>query len=133
MTPNSVNVEISNYEIQPSYTYRLDLENGRIAGNIDGSDSVYQAIVKILNTDKYAHEIYDWNYGQEILKLVGKEFSYIEVRLPQIIEEALLQDDRVKEVTDFEITQNSMDTVTASFRVVTIFSQINYTTEVKVL
>lgn len=133
MTPNSVNVEISNYEIQPSYTYRLDLENGRIAGNIDGSDSVYQAIVKILNTDKYAHEIYDWNYGQEILKLVGKEFSYIEVRLPQIIEEALLQDDRVKEVTDFEITQNNMDTVTASFRVVTIFSQINYTTEVKVL
>lgn len=133
MTPSSVNVEISNYEIQPSYTYRLDLENKRIAGNVDGSESVYQAIVKILNTDKYAHEIYDWNYGQELLKLVGKDFSYIEVRLPQIIEEALLQDDRVKEVTDFEITQTDINSVTASFRVITIFSEINYTTEVTLL
>ena len=103
MIPNSTNVELTNYEIQPSLTYKLDLENKRIMGTVDNSDSVFQAIQKILNTDKYAYDIYDWNYGHELLKLVGKEFSYIEVKLPQIIEEALLQDDRIKEITDFEI------------------------------
>lgn len=133
MTPNSVNVEINNYEIQPSLTYRLDLENKRISGNVDGSDSVFQAIVKILNTDKYANEIYDWNYGQELLKLIGKDFSYIEVKLPQIIEEALLQDDRIKEIDDMEITKINSDTVNVSFAVITIFSKINYSMEVKVL
>ena len=133
MIPSSANVELTNYEIQPSLTYKLDLENKRIMGKVDNSDSVFQAIQKILSTDKYAYDIYDWNYGNELLKLVGKEFSYIEVKLPQIIEEALLQDDRIKEISDFEITQVSIDTISVSFKVITIFSTINYTTEVKVL
>lgn len=133
MIPSSTNVELTNYEIQPSLTYKLDLENKRIMGTVDNSDSVFQAIQKILSTDKYAYDIYDWNYGHELLKLVGKEFNYIEVKLPQIIEEALLQDDRVKEITDFEITQVGIDTVSVSFRVITIFSTVNYNMEVKVL
>lgn len=133
MIPSSTNIELSNYEIQPSLTYKLDLENKRIMGKVNNSDSVFQAIQKILSTDKYAYDIYDWNYGHELLKLVGKEFSYIEVKLPQIINEALLQDDRIKEITDMEITQVSVDTVSVSFRVITIFSTINYTMEVNVL
>lgn len=133
MIPSSTNIELTNYEIQPSLTYKLDLENKRIMGKVNNSDSVFQAIQKILNTDKYSYDIYDWNYGNELLKLVGKDFNYIEVKLPQIIEEALLQDDRIKEITDMEVTQVSIDTVSVSFRVVTIFSTINYTTEVKVL
>lgn len=133
MIPNSTNVELTNYEIQPSLTYKLDLENKRIMGTVDNSDSVFQAIQKILSTDKYAYDIYDWNYGHELLKLVGKEFSYIEVKLPQIIDEALLQDDRIKEITDMEIVQVNIDTVSVSFKVITIFSTINYTMEVNVL
>lgn len=133
MTPSSTNVELTNYEIQPSLTYKLDLNTKRIMGKVDSGDSVFQAIQKILNTDKYAYSIYDWNYGNELLKLVGKEFSYIEVKLPQIIEEALLQDDRIKEITDMEITQVDIDTVSVSFKVVTIFSTINYTMEVNIL
>lgn len=133
MIPSSANIELSNYEIQPSLTYKLDLENKRIMGKVDNNDSIFQAIQKILSTDKYAYDIYDWNYGHELLKLVGKEFSYIEVKLPQIINEALLQDDRIKEIADMEITQVSVDTVSVSFRVITIFSTINYTMEVNVL
>ena len=133
MIPNSNIVNLNNYEIQPSLTYKLDLENKRIVGKVDNSDSVFQAIVKMLSTDKYAWEIYDWNYGQEILKLVGKEFSYIKVRLPQIVQEALLQDDRIKDVTDFKIEKISSDSVLASFRIITIFSTINYEMEVKIV
>lgn len=133
MIPNSTSVNLTNYEIQPSLTYKLDLDNKRIVGKVDNSDSVLQAVQKILSTDKYTYDIYDWNYGHEILKLVGKEFSYVRVKLPQIINEALLQDDRIKEITDFKIEQINIDTVMASFKVITIFSTINYSMEVKVL
>ena len=133
MIPESANVNLTNYEIQPSLTYKLDLENKRIIGKVNDSESVFQAIQKILSTDKYAYNIYDWNYGHELLDLVGKDFNYIAVRLPQIIEEALLQADRIKEITDMEVTQVSVDTVSASFKVITIYSTINYSVEVNVL
>lgn len=133
MTPNSTSINLTNYEIQPSLTYKLDLNNKRIIGKVDNSDSVFQAIQKTLSTDKYAYDIYDWNYGHEILKLVGKEFNYIKVKLPQIINEALLQDDRIKEITDFKIEQINIDTAMASFKVITIFSTLNYSMEVKIL
>lgn len=133
MTPSTSEINLTNYEIQPSLTYKLDLDNKRIIGKTNNSDAVLQAVEKILSTDKYAYDIYDWNYGNEILKLVGKEFNYIKVKLPQIIEEALLQDDRIKEITDLVIEQKSIDTVFVSFNVVSIFSTINYTMEVNVL
>ena len=59
-----------NFEIQPTKTYKLDLINKRIIGLIDGREAVNQHIRKVLSTDKYAYEIYDWYYGNEILKLV---------------------------------------------------------------
>lgn len=130
MIPNSMGVSINNYEIQPSLTYNLDLENKRIIGKIDNKEAVMQSIKKILNTDKYAWDIYDWNYGHELLNLVGKEFDYIEVRLPQIIEEALLQDDRIKEISDFSIEKSSLNSLVATFKITTIFSTIDYTLEV---
>lgn len=133
MTPNSIEISTENYEIQPSLTYRLDLDNKKIMGKVDNTDSVFQAITKILSTDKYAHEIYDWNYGQELLKLVGKDYGYIKARLPELVKEALYQDDRIKEVTDFVMNQIDIDSMEVSFRVITIFSTINYTMEVKVL
>ena len=133
MTPNSIEMSTENYEIQPSLTYKLDLENKKIMGMVNNEDSVFQAITKMLSTDKYAHEIYDWNYGQELLKLVGKEYSYIKARLPKLVEETLYQDDRIKDITDFKMNQIDIDSISISFKVITIFSSINYTMEVKIL
>ena len=53
-------------EEQPSLTYRLDLENGRIVGKVDGLTAVNQAIRKAIITPRFKCLIYDPQYGSEI-------------------------------------------------------------------
>ena len=121
-----------NYEIQPTKTYKLDTVNKRIIGMIDGRDAVYQHICKVLSTDKYAYEIYDWYYGNEILKLVGQSADYAVSRLPNIVKEALLVDDRITDVGDWSFEQPTIDTIVASCGIYTVYGKIDYQMEVKI-
>lgn len=84
----------------PSKTYAV--QNNRIQGYIDGLEAVKQAINKILNTEMYEYPIYSFDYGQELKKLIGKDRLYIQSELRRIVTEALLMDDRITEVLDFE-------------------------------
>ena len=63
MIPETLNeenlIDIEEYESPPSLTYRLDFTNRRIIGKIDDKEAVIQFIKKVLETDKYAYEIYD--------------------------------------------------------------------------
>lgn len=130
MIPNTITPKIVEADIQPSLTYHLDMENHRIMGKIDGADSVMQAIKKILNTDKYAYEIYDWNYGQQLLKLIGQDFDYVIAEIPRIINDALKQDNRIKDVTDFTFEKTDYNSLYVTFLVKTIFGDLSYETEV---
>ena len=132
MIPNTITPKIIEADIQPSLTYCLDMENHRIMGKIDGADSVMQAIKKILNTDKYAYEIYDWNYGQQLLKLLGKDFDYVIAEIPRIINDALKQDNRIKDVTDFTFKKTDYNSLYVTFLVRTIFCFLYYETEVAI-
>ena len=53
-------------ETQPSLTYALDAENGRIRGKVDGLEAVKQAVYLVLSTERFAHLIYSWNYGAAV-------------------------------------------------------------------
>lgn len=119
-----------NYEILPTKTYKIDWVNKRIIGVIDGADTVMQFIRKVLNTDKYAFEIYDWYYGHELRKLVGQSYDYVVARIPNIFREALLVDDRITDVRDFNFTQTEVDSVYVSCIVDTVYGQIKYEQEV---
>lgn len=119
-----------NYEILPAKTYRIDPVTKRIIGMVDGSEAVLQFIRKALNTDKYAYEIYDWYYGNELLKLVGQSYDYVITRIPNIFKEALLIDDRIIDVRDFSFTRTSLDVVLVSCVVDTVYGQIIYEQEV---
>jgi len=132
MIPNTVTPKILEATIQPSLTYKIDTINKHLSNKIDGKEAVLHAIEKILYTDKYAYEIYDWNYGQQLLKLLGKDMSFCETEIPRIISEALLQDDRIKEVTDYQFKQTDINSLTVSFLVKTIFGQLDYIKEIKI-
>lgn len=119
-----------NFEVLPSKTYKIDPENGRIIGTIDGAEAVMQFIRKVLNTDKYAYEIYDWYYGNELLKLVGQSYDYIITRVPNIFREALLVDDRIKDVRDFTFSPSGLDSVTVTCIVDTVYGKLQYEQEV---
>ena len=95
-------------ENQPSCTYSLDIENGRIRGMADGVEAVKQAIYLILSTERYEYLIYSWNYGVELKNLIGQQKEYVLSEIKRCITEALLQDDRITAVDNFAIETLNM-------------------------
>lgn len=90
----------------PTKTYRLDLEEGRILGMIDGQDAVRQAIHKAIITPRWKCLIYDNQYGSEIeaavIQSMGRaSHEYIEAVVPGFIRDALRPDRRVTLVYNF--------------------------------
>lgn len=112
---------------ETSRTYRLDFNNHRCAGVIDGLDAVKQAVHKILQTERFMHLIYDADYGFESQGLIGSNSGYAQSELKRRIREALLQDDRISDITDFE-TLTQGDAISVSFMVESIHG--DYRTEV---
>jgi phage baseplate assembly protein W len=103
---------------QPSLTWLLDFKNGRVVGKIDGLDAVRQAVFKILQTDRFWHDVYTFDYGHELSALIGDSPLYVQSEVSRMISEALLQDDRISGVEDIEVSFTS-DKLTIRFVVVT--------------
>lgn len=101
----------------------LDEDDGYIKGAIDDIDAIKQAIYLILNTERYNYNIYSWNYGVELVDLIGQPLPYVTVVLPKRIEDALIQDDRIEGVRDFNFIRDK-NKIHTSFTVVTTLGNI---------
>lgn len=125
MIPNNNDNLQSDFEqeIQPSKTYYLNIENNTITGFCDGIEAIKQAIYKILNTERFDYLIYSWNYGIELKNLIGEPKTYVIPELERVITEALLQDDRIEEVTNFEFISEK-NIVNVKFKVITKLGNI---------
>lgn len=135
MIPDSPNLSLEEqtsetFEVLPTKTYMIDPVNKRISGTIEGPEAVMQYIQKALSTDKYAFEIYDWYYGNELQKLIGQSYDYVVTRIPNIFREALLVDDRIISVRDFTFSRPQVDTISVSCIVDTVYGQLKYSKEV---
>lgn len=115
---------------EPSNTFFIDFEKGRISGFVDEREAVKQAIMLILNTERYKFLIYSWNYGVELEELIGTHPDIVEDEVERLISEALLQDDRITAVYDFEFSRNR-DTLLVNFKVDSIYGDIDIETEVR--
>ncbi|MGX4404125.1 DUF2634 domain-containing protein, partial [Clostridioides difficile] len=82
-----------------------------------------QTIFLILNTERYQHLIYSWNYGVELNDLIGEPISYVIPELERRITEALIQDDRIENIDNFEF-QNIKGKVQCRFSVHTKYGNI---------
>lgn len=116
---------------EPSYTYKMVLptredEPTTFRGKTDGLEAVQQAVYKILNTERYTYPIYSWNYGVELADLFGQLIPWVYPELERRITEALVWDDRINSVTDFEF-ENMKNEVHASFTVNTIYGSYEET------
>ena len=110
-------------ERQPTKTYKLNIENNIITGLCDGLESMTQVVYKILNTERYTSIMYSWNYGIELLDLFGEPIDYVVSELQRRITEALLQDDRILSVDEFEYNTDRKN-VYITFTVHTIFGEV---------
>lgn len=114
---------------QPSRTYRLDRVSNRIIGYVDDLEAVQQAVYKIMQTERFEHFIYGTDYGSEITTLIGRSKVYIQSEVSRRIQEALLQDDRIRSVGDFSV-EVSGDTALVNFTVVSTFGSFQTQKEV---
>lgn len=116
---------------QPSYTFKLNYQDENFRGFVDNLDAVKQAVYLILNTERYEYLIYDWDYGVEFSDLIGCEKNYAAAEIERRITEALIQDERIKAVENFEF-EFGKKSVTAYFVVKTNFGEFEEQRQVKI-
>lgn len=116
----------SDFEIieEPSLTYAMHIndekqEDSIFIGKIDETEAIKQAVLKILNTERYEYEIYSWDYGIEIQDLIGEDIIYVMSELKERITDALTADDRIDSVEDFKVEHIEKRTLRVTFTVVT--------------
>ena len=117
---------------RPTQTYKMDLSGDKIVGYTDELKAMEQAIYKIIRTERYKYIIYSWNYGIELEDLFGMPVSYCIPEIERRLKEALEQDTRILDVTDFEFETLRRGTVHVKFKAVTIFGNLELEKEVQI-
>lgn len=125
MLPEYNNAVTINTEVLPSKTFSI-AEN---SGMIDNLEAVKQAVEIILDVNRYESPLLPWSFGNEMRNLIGQPMDFAAIESERYIKEALVQDDRIIDVIDFEFTENG-GALLAEFRVVTIYGDFTRETEV---
>lgn len=119
---------IEDEEEKTSRTYYIDWDAGRIAGFVDGQESMKQYIKKAILTPRFRCLIYSGQYGSEVidsLMQTGATREYIEANAPFVVTDALIHDPRVIRVfnvtIEFTDTYPAQDSCLISFDVDTIY------------
>ena len=118
-------------EQQPSYTYKLDIDRGRVKGMTDEADALLQAVYLILSVERYQYPIYSYNYGVELIDLIGQPKDYVMSEVKRRITEALTQDDRINSV-DGWVFETEKKAVKVTFTIHSIYGEIETTKEMTV-
>ncbi len=112
------------FEEQPSKNYKMHFDLSFINGFRDELDAMTQVVYKILNTERYLFVIYSHNYGIELLDLYGEPVSYVCPEVERRITEALVQDDRINSVDDFNFDLSQKGKISVTFTVHTVFGDV---------
>lgn len=127
MIPSGNTILTTDLEVvtQPSKQHRMDLDGNRIIGTCDNLEAIKQTVYKILNTERYAYIIYSWNYGIELVDLFGQPVLYVCPEIERRVKEALLQDDRITAVDNFDFDISKRGVVAVTFTVHSIFGDMD--------
>ena len=119
----------------PSKTYKLIIKedkNDRIIGYIDNLEAVKQAIYHILSVERYSYDIYSDNYGIELEQYTGRGIDYLKATIENTLQEALLIDLRIINVTVTDIITLQKDSVQVKFNVTSIYGDLQMEVNVNV-
>ncbi len=116
---------------QPGKTYRLDIASGRIRGMTDGIEALRQTVYLILSAERYRYPIYSWDHGVELADLIGKPHELVLPEVERAITEALMQDDRISGVDDFDFVRTDRHRLRVTFTVHSTVGDTDAETEVR--
>lgn len=115
---------------QPSRTWYINKVTNRIEGETENQDAARQAVEIILNTERFRWQIYKPYSGVQWDGLIGQDPGYVGANLLRRVSEALLMDDRILDVEDFDFSIQG-DYLTATMAVNTVYGKTRADVEVK--
>ena len=91
---------------------------------IEGNEAIKVWVYKALLTPRYNYSIYSWNYGSELMDLIGKAYtpSLTKEEAKRYIKEALLINPYILEVTVID-TDFKNDLLSADIKITTIYGE----------
>ena len=103
------------------------LENGDFK-IVEGNEAIKVWVYKALLVPKYNYSIYSWNYGSELMDLIGKAYtpSLTKEEAKRYIKEALLINPYILEVTVVDTSFNN-GLLSADIKIVTIYGESEVT------
>ena len=103
------------------------IENGDFK-IVEDNNAIKVWVYKALLTPRYNYSIYSWDYGSELLDLIGKAYtpSLTKSEAKRYIEEALLINPYILEVTVMD-TDFKNDLLSADIKIVTIYGESEVT------
>ena len=106
-------------ENNPLPPYR---EVGKGLKIVEGNEAIKIWIYKALQTPRYQYEIYSWDYGSELMDLIGKAYTkgLTQSEASRYIKEALLINPYILDVNVIS-TSFDGDVLSANVRVKTIY------------
>lgn len=124
------------YEVeeQSDLTFKMNMteEEESISGIVEGIESVKQAVYNILNTERYEYLAFPFDYGVELSDLVGRSLDYVIAEIERRIPDALLQDDRITGVDDFNYDMQKKGELLCSFTVHSVYGDAQESKEVEI-
>ena len=103
------------------------LENGDFK-IVEGNNAIKVWVYKALLTPRYNYSVYSWDYGSELMDLVGKAYttSLTKEEAKRYIKEALLINPYILEVTVVDTSFNN-GLLSADIKIVTIYGESEVT------
>ena len=91
---------------------------------VEGNDAIKVWAYKALLTPRYNYSIYSWDYGSELMDLIGKAYtpSLTKEEAKRYIKEALLINPYILEVTVIDTSFNN-GLLSASIKLLTIYGE----------
>jgi hypothetical protein len=107
-------------------TFAIHMKENIVSGTIDDLAALQQSIYLTLSIEADQYIIYPHTYGLKTIDLIGEQPYYIRAILTDRIKDALLRDDRITDVTNFEF-ENNKNKMHVTFTVSTIYGAMNVT------
>lgn len=114
--------------LQAPVEYGIDFTSGRMTGRkVTEKEAIKCWIWNCIKTERYKYAIYSDQYGVELEQYIGQvpEREYIQTDIQQDITDALMQNQYITAVHDFDITFGD-DDINIALTVDTLYGSIEY-------
>lgn len=91
---------------------------------VEGKEAVKIWAFKALNTERFKHEFYSWDYGSEVNRLIGSGLTKeaIEIEIERLVEEALLTNEYITGINNFN-AQIQDDSLSVELTIETVYGE----------